>query len=83
MDNTFINIHDSMMKMAMRDAFNQQNLVRKARLQVEMFQKAQEYARQVGIQEMKAKQYANLLNDNTRKAQYSRTMMFNVLFIIL
>ena len=31
-----------------------------------------------GIQEMKAKQYANLLNENTRKAQYSRTMMFNV-----
>ena len=67
-----------MMKLAMRDAFTQQDLARKAKLQVDMFQKAQDYARQVGIQEMKAKQYANLLNENTRKAQYSRTMMFNV-----
>ena len=66
----------------MRDAFNQQDLARKAKLQVDMFQKAQDYAKQVGIQEMKAKQYANLLNDNTRKAQYSRTMMFNVNYFI-
>ena len=71
-----------MMKLAMRDASNQQDLIRKAKLQVDMFQKAQDYAKQVGIQEMKAKQYANLLNDNTRKAQYSRTMMFNVNYFI-
>ena len=62
----------------MRDAFTQQDLTRKAKLQVDMFQKAQDYARKVGVEEMKAKQYANLLNENTRKAQYSRTMMFNV-----
>ena len=66
----------------MRDASNQQDLIRKAKLQVDMFQKAQDYAKQVGIQEMKAKQYAHLLNDNTRKAQYSRTMMFNVNYFI-
>ena len=63
----------------MRDAYNQQDLAKKAKLQVDLFQKAQDYARQVGVQEMKAKQYANLLNDFTRRAQYSRTMMFNVI----
>jgi len=71
-------MHDNMLKLAMKDAFNQQDLARKAKLQVDLFQKAQEFAKEVGIQEMKAKQYANLLNENTKKAQYSRTMMFNV-----
>ncbi len=62
--------------MAMKDAYNQQDLAQKAKLQVDLFQKAQEFAKEVGVQEMKAKQYANLLNDTTRKAQYARAMMF-------
>ena len=79
----FVNMHDNMLKLAMKDAYNQQDLAQKAKLQVDLFQKAQEFAKVVGIQEMKAKQYANLLNDATRKAQYSRAMMFNVNFIFL
>jgi hypothetical protein len=76
MENMFVNLHDNMMKMAMKDAYNQQDLAQKAKLQVDLFQKAQEFAKEVGIQEMKAKQYANILNEATRKAQYSRAMMF-------
>ncbi len=60
----------------MKDAFNQQDLAHKAKLQVELFSKAQEFAKQVGIEEMKAKQYANQLNEATKKAQYARAMMF-------
>jgi ABC-type lipoprotein release transport system permease subunit len=75
-------MHDSMLKMAMKDAYNQQDLAQKAKLQVDLFQKAQEFAKEVGIQEMKAKQYANILNEATRKAQYSRAMMFNVFILI-
>lgn len=67
------------MKLAMKDAYNQQDLTRKAKLQVDLFQKAQEYAKEVGIQEMKAKQYANILNEKTKKAQFSRSMMLNVI----
>ena len=78
-ENVFVNMHDNMLKLAMKDSYNQQDLARKAKLQVDLFQKAQEYAKEVGLQEMKAKQYANLLNDSTKKAQYSRTMMFNVI----
>lgn len=74
--NSFSNFHDSMLKMAMKDAFNQQDLAQKAKLQVELFQKAQDFAKEVGIQEMKAKQYARILNEATRKAQTSRAMMF-------
>lgn len=74
--NVFSNFHDSMLKMAMKDAFNQQDLAQKAKLQVELFQKAQDFAKEVGIQEMKAKQYARILNEATRKAQISRAMMF-------
>jgi ABC-type lipoprotein release transport system permease subunit len=70
-----------MLKIAMRDSFYQQDLAKKAKLQVDLFQKAQDYARRVGIQELKAKQFANLLNDFTRKAQYSRNMMFNVIYL--
>jgi ABC-type branched-subunit amino acid transport system ATPase component len=77
-ENLFVNMHDNMLKLAMKDAYNQQDLAQKAKLQVDLFQKAQEYAKEVGIQEMKAKQFANILNDATRKAQYSRAMMFNV-----
>ena len=62
----------------MKDAFNQQDLAQKAKIQVDLFQKAQEFAKEVGIQEMKAKQYAKILNDATRKAQYSRALMFQV-----
>ena len=76
MENMFVNIHDNMLKMAMKDAYNQQDLAQKAKLQVDLFQKAQEYAKEVGVQEMKAKQFANVLNDSTRKAQYARAMMF-------
>ena len=72
----FVNIHDNMLKMAMKDAFNQQDLAHKAKLQVDLFSKAQEYAKEVGIQEMKAKQFAAQLKDATRKAQYSRALMF-------
>jgi len=60
----------------MTDAYNQQDLAAKAKKQMDLFQKAQEYAKEAGIQEMKAKQFANLLNESTRKAQYSRAMMF-------
>jgi len=45
---------------------------------VGLFQKAQEYAKEVGIQELKAKQYANVLNEATRRAQSTRMMMFQV-----
>ncbi len=79
-ENMYVNMHDSMMKMAMKDAYNQQDLAQKAKLQVDLFQKAQEFAKEVGIQEMKAKQFANVLNEATRKAQYSRAMMFQVNF---
>jgi hypothetical protein len=78
MENMFVNIHDSMLKMAMKDAYNQQDLAQKAKLQVDLFQKAQEFAKEVGIQEMKAKQFANSLNEATRKAQFARAMMFQV-----
>ncbi len=71
-----MNLHDNMLKMAMKDAYNQQDLAAKAKLQVDLFQKAQEYAKEVGVQEMKAKQFANVLNEATRKAQFSRAMMF-------
>jgi hypothetical protein len=67
-----------MMKMAMNDAYNQQDLAHKAKLQVQLFQKAQEYAKEVGIQELKAKQYANILNETTKRAQSMRLMMFQV-----
>jgi hypothetical protein len=77
-ENGFVNMHDSMLKIAMKDAYNQQDLAQKAKLQVDLFQKAQEFAKEVGIQEMKAKQFANVLNDATRKAQYARAMMFQV-----
>lgn len=72
----FVNMHDNMLKLAMKDAYNQQDLAQKAKLQVELFSKAQEYAKEVGIQEMKAKQYAEQLKDSTRKAQNARAMMF-------
>jgi hypothetical protein len=78
MENMFINIHDNMLKLAMKDAFNQQDLAQKAKIQVDLFQKAQEFAKEVGIQEMKAKQFAKVLNESTRKAQYSRALMFQV-----
>lgn len=71
-------MHDNMLKLAMKDAYNQQDLAQKAKLQMDLFSKAQEFAKEVGIQEMKAKQYASILNEATRKAQYSRAMMFNV-----
>lgn len=74
--NVFSNFHDTMLRLAMKDAFNQQDMAQKAKLQVELFQKAQNFAKEVGIQEMKAKQYAKILNEATRKAQISRAMMF-------
>lgn len=74
--NAFSSFHDAMLKMAMKDAFNQQDMAQKAKLQVELFQKAQDFAKEVGIQEMKAKQYAKILNEATRKAQIARAMMF-------
>ena len=49
--------------------------------QVQLFQKAQEYAKEVGIQELKAKQYANILNETTKRAQNTRFMMFQVIII--
>ena len=79
MENMFVNIHDNMLKLAMKDAFNQQDLAQKAKIQVDLFQKAQEFAKEVGIQEMKAKQFARLLNEATRKAQFSRALMFQLI----
>jgi hypothetical protein len=76
MENMFVNLHDNMLKLAMKDAYNQQDLAQKAKLQVDLFQKAQEFAKEVGLQEMKAKQFANILNDTTKKAQFARAMMF-------
>jgi hypothetical protein len=76
MENMYMDVHDNMLKMAMKDAYNQQDLAEKAKLQVDLFQKAQEYAKEVGMQEVKAKQFANQLNDSTKKAQYARAMMF-------
>lgn len=73
-------IHDKMLKSAMKDAFLQQDLAHQSKLQVELFQKAQEYAKEVGQQEMKAKQYAKILNDETKKAHISRMMMVKVTF---
>ena len=67
----------------MKDAYNQQDLAQKAKLQMDLFSKAQEFAKEVGIQEMKAKQYASILYEATRKAQYSRAMMFNVIIFYL
>lgn len=75
-ENMFVNLHDNMLKLAMKDAYNQQDLAQKAKLQVDLFQKAQEFAKEVGVQEMKAKQYANILNETTKKAQFARAMMF-------
>ena len=72
-------MHDNMLKMAMKEAYNQQDLTRNAKLQVDLFQKAQDYAKEVGIQEMKAKRYASILNEITKKAQNSRAMMRNVI----
>jgi hypothetical protein len=69
-------MHDSMLKLAMKDAYNQQDLAQKAKLQVELFQKAQDFAKEVGIQEMKAKQFSHILNEATKRAQASRMMMF-------
>lgn len=69
-------IHDSMMRMAMKDAYAQQEMANKAKMQLELFQKAQDYAKEIGIQELKAKQYANEVNEYTKKAQYARSMMF-------
>jgi hypothetical protein len=65
-----------MQKLAMKDAYNQQDLARKAKLQVDLFQKAQDFAKEVGIQEMKAKQYAQQLKETTDKAQKARMLMF-------
>jgi hypothetical protein len=76
-ENPIENIHDSMMKLAMKDAYAQQELANKARMQMELFQKAQEYAKEIGIQELKAKQYANEVNLLTQKAQFARGVMFN------
>ena len=65
-----------MQKLAMKDAYNQQDLARKAKLQVDLFQKAQDFAKEVGIQEMKAKQFAQQLKETTDKAQKARMLMF-------
>lgn len=73
-----VSLHDNMLKLAMKDALNQQAFAQKAKMQMDLFQKAQEYAKEAGIQEMKAKQSANSLNEATRKAQYARSLMFQV-----
>ena len=65
-----------MMRMAMKDAYAQQEMANKAKMQLDLFQKAQDYAKEIGIQELKAKQYANEVNEYTKKAQYARSMMF-------
>ena len=73
---SIVSIHDSMMRMAMKDAYAQQEMANKAKMQLDLFQKAQDYAKEIGIQELKAKQYANEVNEYTKKAQYARSMMF-------
>ncbi len=60
----------------MKDAYNQQDLAHKAKLEVELFQKAQDFAKEVGIQELKAKQFAKKLKESTDRAQKSRMIMF-------
>jgi len=47
-----------------------------------LFSKAQSYAKEIGIQELKAKQYANLLKQLTQKAQNKRLMLFQVKYNI-
>lgn len=74
--NTMTSMHDSMMRLAMKDAYAQQEMANQAKLQLELFQKAQDYAKEIGVQELKAKQYASEVNMLTKKAQYARSMMF-------
>ena len=75
-ENMFVNLHDNNLRNAMKDAYDQQSYTQKAKLQVDLFEKAQKFAKEVGIQEMKAKNYARLLKDATKKAQLSRMLMF-------
>lgn len=74
--NNFVKIHDSALKFAVKAAYDQQDLAQKAKKQVILFQKAQEFAKEAGIQELKAKQFATMLNEATKKAQMARIMMF-------
>ena len=74
----FVNLHDNNLRNAMKDAYDQQSYAQKAKLQVDLFEKAQQYAKQVGIQEMKAKNFARILKNVTKKAQMSRMLMFEV-----
>lgn len=67
----------------MKDAYNQGDLAQKAKIQLQLFQQAQELAKEVGIEELKAKQYATVLNEATRKAQMSRNMMFQVIINLI
>ena len=81
-ENMFVNLHDNNLRNAMKDAYDQQSFAQKAKLQVDLFEKAQQYAKEVGIQEIKAKNFARLLKDATKKAQMSRMLMFEVRIII-
>ena len=54
-ENMFVNLHDNNLRNAIKDAYDQQSYTQKAKLQVDLFEKAQKYAKEVGIQEMKAK----------------------------
>ena len=80
---SIVSIHDSMMRMAMKDAYAQQEMANKAKMQLDLFQKAQDYAKEIGIQELKAKQYANEVNEYTKKAQYARSMMSQAAALII
>ena len=62
----------------MKDAYNQADLANKAKMQVKLFQRAQDFAKEVGKEELKAKQYANLLKQLTLQAQNKRFMLFQV-----
>jgi len=76
MENMFVNLHDNNLRNAMKDAYDQQSYAQKAKLQVDLFEKAQKYAKEVGVQELRAKNFARLLKEATKRAQLSRMLMF-------
>ena len=58
------------------DSETQQNLANKAKLQVELFQKAQEFAKETAVQELKARDAELKLKEATKNAAISRSELF-------
>ncbi len=86
--NDLISLHNQEMQNAIIAARAQQNFADKAKiqvqkgnklLQVKLFQDAQDYAREVGKYELKAKQYSHIIKDMTQKAQVKRHLLLQVL----